>query len=301
MKTSTAHLYIMTGEGRLDQLNRIEKVQAAIAYIEANVTKKLNLDEIAEAVHYSKYHLHRVFSTTVGLTIHEYLQRRQLTEAAKLLIFSNKPILDIALLAGYESQQAFTAAFTAMYKQSPNKYRENEKFYPLQLKFQFEGTYAMLRNAESKQWEITFATEKDIPCWMDLVRLVIDGFPRLDEGEYVVELTRRIKNKQAVISKDGQTAIGIMLFSHETGSIDFMGTHPLYRNKGLPKAFLTIAMEELMKEKTISITTYRKGDKADTGHRKAIMDLGFAEAELLVEYGYPTQRFILPRENANDD
>ena len=42
---------------------------------------------ISGAVHYSKYHLHRVFSDTVGLTIHDYIQRRQLTEAAKLLVF----------------------------------------------------------------------------------------------------------------------------------------------------------------------------------------------------------------------
>lgn len=31
---------------------------------------------ISGAVHYSKYHLHRVFSDTVGLTIHDYIQRR---------------------------------------------------------------------------------------------------------------------------------------------------------------------------------------------------------------------------------
>jgi len=95
-------------------------------------------------------------------------------------------------------------------------------------------------------------------------------------------------------------AIGIMLFSYQTGSIDFMGTHPLYRNQGVPKAFLDKVMSELVKEKTISITTYREGDKADTGHRKAIKELGFAEAELLVEFGYPTQRFVLPQEDLND-
>ena len=59
-------------------------------------------------------HLHRVFSDTVGLTIHDYIQRRQLTESAKLLVFSCKPIVQIAFLSGYQSQQAFTNAFTAM-------------------------------------------------------------------------------------------------------------------------------------------------------------------------------------------
>lgn len=90
--------------------HRIEKVTAAIAFIEAHLRENLDLDMVDNAVYYSKYHLHRVFNETVGLTIHEYVQRRQLTEAAKLLIFSEKSVMEIASLAGYESQQVFTAA-----------------------------------------------------------------------------------------------------------------------------------------------------------------------------------------------
>ena len=101
---------------RRQPMKRIDKVMEVIGFIEDNLTEKLELDEIAEEVHYSKYHLHRVFSDTVGLTIHEYIKRRQLTEAAKLLVFSDRPIIEIALLAGYKSQQAFTTIFTDMYK-----------------------------------------------------------------------------------------------------------------------------------------------------------------------------------------
>lgn len=279
---------------------RIEEVTASIAFIEANLTEKLNLDAVASAVHYSKYHLHRVFTKTVGLTIHDYVQRRRLTEAAKLLIFSEKPIIEIAVTAGYETQQAFTNIFTAMYKQSPSQYRSNEKFYALQLKFCLEGDYNMLHSKEEIRWSIAFASEKDIPAWMELVRLAIDGFPNLQEDEYMKELKRYISSKQALIAMDGTVAAGVMLFSYQTGSIDFMGTHPLYRKKGLPKAFFDKVIGELIKDKDITITTYREGDKADTGHRQMIQGLGFAEAELLVEFGYPTQRFILPKEVADE-
>ena len=275
--------------------NSIKNTALAIDYIETHLNEKIDLDIVANAVHYSKHHLHRMFTNTIGLTIHEYVQRRKLTEAAKLLVFSNKPVLDIALIAGYESQQAFTNIFTAMYKQPPSKYRDNEKFYPLQSKFEFEGGYDMLDYEGNIQWDIHFASEEDIPCWMVLVRLVIDGFPNLQEDDYIQVLKQRITTKQALILKDKEIAIGAMLFSYKTGSIDFMGTHPLYRKKGIPQAFLDKAMSELLKGKEISITTYREGDKADTGHRKTIIDLGFAEAELLVEFGYPTQRFILPK------
>ena len=279
---------------------QIRNIASVIAYIEAHLTQKLNLDILAEAMHYSKYHLHRIFTDTVGLTIHDYIQRRRLSEAAKLLIFSEKSVLDIALLAGYESQQAFTDAFTRMYKLPPAKYRENEEFYPLQLRFEFEGNYRMLNEKKEVSYDICFAAEEDIPCWMELVKLVVDGFPNLQEEAYRQVLREKIKVKEALILKDEETAIGIMLFTSETGSIDFMACHSLYKKKGIPKAFLDKVLNELVTGKNLTITTYREGDKADTGQRQEIKKLGFAEAELLVEFGYPTQRFVLQKGGTKD-
>ena len=137
----------------------IKNVMAAIDYIESHLHEKLDLETIAEAVHYSKYHLHRMFTGTVGLTIQTYVQRRQLTEAAKLLVFSDRPILDIALSAGYESQQSFTDIFKVMYKKSPNRYREEEEFYPLQLRYVLNENPT---NLEEKEWQdkIVFATDR---------------------------------------------------------------------------------------------------------------------------------------------
>ncbi len=82
--------------------HKVENIAAVISYIEAHLNEKLDLDTVANAVCYSKYHLHRMFTDTVGITLHDYIQRRQLTEAAKLLVFSEKPIIEIALIAGYE-------------------------------------------------------------------------------------------------------------------------------------------------------------------------------------------------------
>lgn len=86
-------------------------INAAIGCIENNVADQLDLEIIAQAVHDPKYHLHRVFTETIGLTVRHYVQRRKLTEAAELLIFSDKPVIETALIAGYESQQAFTTVF----------------------------------------------------------------------------------------------------------------------------------------------------------------------------------------------
>ena len=273
--------------------NKIENIITVINYIENNISEKMSLSTIARAVGYSKYHLHRMFVKTVGLSIHDYVQRRQLTEAAKLLVFSKKSILEISLIAGYESQQAFTNIFKQMYKKTPNEYRMNEEFYPLQLRFNLEQ--AIIQNLSKKELQenIRFATKKDIPAWLELVNLVIDGFPNLNEEDYLIELKKGISEQRALILIDNEIAMAVMSINYQTGSIDFFGVHPLYRQCGISKLFLDKIMNELLINKDITVTTFREGDKADTGYRKAYKELGFIEAELLVEFGYPTQRFVL--------
>lgn len=272
-------------------------VMQAIRFIENNLTDKIELEIVAEALHYSKFHLHRMFTKTVGLTIHEYAQRRQLTEAAKLLVFSGKPIIEIALISGYESRQAFTGAFKAMYKMTPAEFREAEEFYPLQLEIHLKEE---LLQMEFTKDDIKFATSSDIDDWMELVSLTIDGYPCLDETEYVKNLHQYIADKKALILRDDNMAIGVMGFSYETGSIDFLAVHPQYRKLGITKVFLDKLMDELLCGKEISLTTFRAGDKADTGYREEYYNLGFAERELLVEYGYPSQRFVLPPKHKED-
>lgn len=273
----------------------IEKVTAAIDYIEDHLSEKLDLDVVAGAVHYSKYYFHRIFTSITGLTIHDYVQRRKLSEAAKLLVFSDKPILEIALLAGYESQQAFTSIFKAMYKKSPGEYRENEEFYPLQLKYVL--CEAPLGLDEPVDWgsRIRLATQEDLPAWMKLVRLVVDGFPCLDEEQYMEQIQEYVQEDHGLILMDGSLAIGIMAFTPETGAIDFLGVHPQYRKKGIARAFLKKAFLLLERGDEISATTFREGDKADPGYRDIFKKIGFGERELLVEFGYPTQRFVLEK------
>lgn len=275
-------------------VNRSEIVSRAIDYIEEHLNQKLDLETVANAIHYSRYHLHRVFSDTVGLTIHDYVMRRQLTEAAKLLVFSEQPIIAIAVLAGYETQQAFSASFKAMYKLSPNQFRERAVFYPLQLKFTLKQSLSFGEGKEEElKGKITPAGYEDIPCWMELVHLAIDGFPCFVEEEYREQLKSAVREKRAFIIKDEDAAVGALIFDNERGSIDFMAVHPQYRKRGIAKAFLDKLMEDYPSGKEISITTFREGDKADTGYREEYRRLGFAESELLVEFGYPTQRFIL--------
>lgn len=275
----------------------IVSIEAVIDHIERHLDGKLELETIAEAVHYSKYHLHRLFTKTVGITIHDYVQRRQLTEAAKLLVFSDKPVIEIALLCGYESQQSFSSAFKAMYKSPPAAYRERGSFYPLQLPFTL---HPAISGREFTAQDIRLAEAADRSDWMELMRLVIDGYPVMDEADYLARLEESISEKRALVLRDGDLLIGAMAFTDSPGSITFLGVHPQYRSRGLQRLFLDALLKTYLPGQEISTTTFREQDKADTGHRDMLLQLGFAERELQTEFGYPTQRFVLPPKTQED-
>lgn len=270
---------------------RLQSVRAVIDFIETHLDGRLNLERTAAAVHYSKYHLHRTFTAVTGMTIHDYAVRRQLTEGARLLAESDRPVLEIALSCGYESQQAFTAAFKEMYKLPPARYRAQGVFYPLQLPLCLEEQGNL---SELSGQRIRLSKETDIPAWLELARQCVDGYPCLDERDYLRWLRKSIREGQALILKDGDTVLGALGFSRETGTIDFLGIPPQHRKWGIAELFLRELADRYLPGREISMTTYREHDRADTGWRAGLKRLGFEEQEKLVEFGYPTQRFVLP-------
>lgn len=102
------------------------------SYIDHHINEELTLDKIADALNYSKFYMARSFAERTGCTIYKYIQGRRLTLAAKKLVETREPIIEIAYEAHYNSQQAFTLAFSRLYQCTPQVYRKKGVFYPMQ-------------------------------------------------------------------------------------------------------------------------------------------------------------------------
>lgn len=100
-----------------------DSILRAADYIENNLTNDINLDKIINYTGFSKFHFIRVFKSILGYSINEYVRRRKITEAARLLIKTDMRIIDIAVMYAYNSQEAFTRAFKEVYDITPNLYR----------------------------------------------------------------------------------------------------------------------------------------------------------------------------------
>ena len=124
----------------------IETIQDMISYIDEHLEDQLDLGTLSQTFGYSKYHVSRMFLSITGMSLHHYIQRRRLTEAARLLVFSDVPIMEIAFAAGYQTQQSFTFGFKSLYSCSPKSYRRKQCFRPLQLPFSIDELQKDLGN-----------------------------------------------------------------------------------------------------------------------------------------------------------
>ena len=91
--------------------------------------------------------------------------------------------------------------------------------YPLQLKLHLSRQAAADAVDEPDRKNVRLAEQKDIPGWMELVRLAIDGYPYLDEADYVEKLQKFIWQKRALVMEKEGLLIGVIAFSYASGSI----------------------------------------------------------------------------------
>ncbi len=100
------------------------RVAAAIAQFHDHYRDAPSLKQVAQAVHVSSFHFHRLFSREVGLSPREYLQAKQLQMARWLLRSTSWPISRVAREAGYASHGHFTSTFRRTLGRSPREFRE---------------------------------------------------------------------------------------------------------------------------------------------------------------------------------
>jgi len=102
----------------------IEQIQQGINYIEDHLDVDIALADVAGAGGISQWHFQRIFKALTGETLKTYIRSRRLAGALDKLRDPNARIIDIAMDAGYESQESFTRAFKKAYGMTPNVYRK---------------------------------------------------------------------------------------------------------------------------------------------------------------------------------
>ncbi len=103
----------------------LDRMMAAIDYMERHMEDQLDVTEAAKAAYSSIFHFQRMFHMLTGMTVAEYMRKRKLTLAAQELVMSSDAkVLDIALKYGYDSPESFAKAFRRLHGITPSGARE---------------------------------------------------------------------------------------------------------------------------------------------------------------------------------
>ncbi|MBR2635336.1 MAG: helix-turn-helix transcriptional regulator [Clostridia bacterium] len=101
-----------------------QTIREAYRYMDKHYCESCTLSEIAQAVHLSANHLHKIFAESEGCTPYEYVTEKRIKKAETLILMGEHSLAQVALESGFCSQSHLTAAFKKSKGQTPAQYRK---------------------------------------------------------------------------------------------------------------------------------------------------------------------------------
>lgn len=102
-------------------------------FIEAHLANRLSVADLAREACLSEAHFRHCFRRQTGLTPWQYVRRRRLEAARRLLDESHLPLAEVAALAGFSNQSALSHACREAYGHPPGRLRRRSSLSSRQL------------------------------------------------------------------------------------------------------------------------------------------------------------------------
>ncbi|MBK5470383.1 MULTISPECIES: AraC family transcriptional regulator [Bacillus] len=148
-------------------MDSLKNMNAAMQYIEDNLTHEIDFKEVAKIAFCSEYHFKRMFSFLAGISLSEYIRCRRLTLAAFELKDSNAKVIDVAIKYGYNSPDSFTRAFQNLHGITPSEARSTirslKAYSPMTFQLSIQGGNEMNYRIEEKGPFQIIGIQKRVP------------------------------------------------------------------------------------------------------------------------------------------
>ena len=167
----------------------VDKIQAAIDFIEDNLFEPINTDSVGKAINYSPSYLSGFFSAVVGYSVGEYIHFRRLSIAAEQLVNDAISVTDMAFRCGYETVESFSKAFKRMFDCTPSQFIKSKptytKFAPITINFSLTGGFSMTRNLIPGLQKVDWSDPKRQSEYVNSVVSVLNGLGENTDYDYV--------------------------------------------------------------------------------------------------------------------
>ena len=114
---------LIADKGHVIRDNRyIGRFQEVCNYINDHCTEDLTVDKLASIAGYSTYHFARLFKKYMNVTFYNYLLRRRVMTAEKLLVHPDLTIMQAALQSGFDNLSTFNRVFKKHKNCTPSEF-----------------------------------------------------------------------------------------------------------------------------------------------------------------------------------
>ena len=107
--------------------NALSYARRAADYIAGHLSEDVRVADVAGEVGVAVAYLQRVFRQAMGMTMVEYLNQLRVEQSKRMLMFTDEPIVDVAVASGFNSRQHFFRVFSAATGTSPQQFRQDQK------------------------------------------------------------------------------------------------------------------------------------------------------------------------------
>jgi AraC family transcriptional regulator of arabinose operon len=110
--------------------NHFRSIEPTLRYLRENMHAMLTLDDMANHAGLSKSHFSRIFRNQTGYSPVEYFIHLKVQKALSLLVLTNLPVQEIALMVGYADPYYFSRLFKKIVGVSPTASRLELPYAP---------------------------------------------------------------------------------------------------------------------------------------------------------------------------
>ncbi|WP_270605930.1 AraC family transcriptional regulator [Bacillus mobilis] len=223
-------------------MDSLKNMNAAMQYIENNLTDEIDFKKVAKIAYCSEYHFKRMFSFLAGISLSEYIRCRRLTLAAFELKVSDAKVIDVAIKYGYNSPDSFARAFQNLHGITPSEARNSshslKAYSPMTFQLSIQGGNEMNYRIEEKEAFRIIGITKRVPIVFNGVNEEIASMWKSLNPESI-EMLKSLSNMEpnGIISASTNFSEGRM---EEKGELDhYIG---VARAADCPEQFAQLAV-----------------------------------------------------------
>ena len=173
--------------------NYRRRMARVLDHIDRHPDRDLRLETLAGVAAFSKFHFHRQFGATFGISVQRYVNLSRMKRAAfALACRAEMPVIEIALAAGFQSPDSFAKAFRAEFGASPSAFRKAPDWAAWQTAITpYNNARKQIMMADFQPADVEIADFSEVP----IIRLTHIGNPATLNGSIARFIAWRKANR----------------------------------------------------------------------------------------------------------